>query len=117
MISSALKGKIKTNSIVVTDSKSSYKNFCKKENLKLIQIPSGYHKFENYTVNDVNEIIAEIELYLRIKKGISSRHLQHHMNFISYRKFIKYTIEYLNINELIYKKIILLHSNLKSKDV
>lgn len=60
MISRALKGKIELNSILVSDSKNSYINFAKENNLKLIQIPSGYHKKDNYTINYVNEIMTEI---------------------------------------------------------
>ena len=47
----------------------------------------------DYTINDVNEIMTEISSYLFHKKGVSSRHMQHHMNFIRYRKIIKYTVE------------------------
>lgn len=117
MISQALKNKIEPNSIIVTDSKNSYVSFAKENNLKLIQIPSGQHKKDNYTINDVNEIMTEISSYLFRKKGISSRHLQHHMNFIRYRKIIKYTIEYLDINENMFVDALLLKINLKSNDV
>ena len=56
----------------------------------------------NYTINDVNEIMTEISNYLFKKRGISSRHLQHHMNFIRYRKILKYTIEYLKLKILFF---------------
>ena len=39
------------------------------------------------------------------------------MNFIRYRKLIKYTIEYLEINEKMYNDLILLVPKLKSDDV
>ena len=117
MISKALNNKIKENSILVTDSKNSYQEFAKINKLQLIQIPDGYHKYKNYHINDVNEIITEISIYLNCKKGISSRHLQHHMNFIMYRKIIKYTIEYLEINEKMYNDLILLFPKLKSDEV
>lgn len=117
MISQALKDKIEPNSILVSDSKNSYMNFAKENNLKLIQIPSGYHKKDNYTINDVNEIMTEISNYLFKKRGISSRHLQHHMNFIRYRKILKYTIEYLKINENMYVDTLLLNIKLRSNDV
>ena len=117
MISRALKGKIEPNSILVSDSKNSYINFAKENDLKLIQIPSGYHKKDNYTINDVNEIMTEISNYLFKKRGISSRHLQHHMNFIRYRKILKYTIEYLKLNENMYVDTLLLNIKLRSNDV
>lgn len=118
MIELALKGKVQSGSVLVTDSKSSYQKFAKDNNLILKQIPTNKHKIDNYTVNDVNEIMTEIENYQRLKRGLSSRHLQHHMNFIQYRKKIKYTIEYLEINEKMYSDIVVYFpTNLKSKKV
>ena len=60
MINKALENRIKKNSILVTDSKSSYIDFAHRNNLKLIQIPEGSHKYKNYHINDVNEIMIEI---------------------------------------------------------
>lgn len=117
MISQVLKNKIEINSIIVTDSKNSYVSFVNENNLKLIQIPSGQHKKDGYTINEVNEIMTEISNYLFRKRGISSRHLQHHMNFIRYRKILKYTIEYLEINENMFIDTLLLKVNLKSNEV
>lgn len=117
MINKALENRIKKNSILVTDSKGSYIDFAHRNNLKLIQIPEGNHKYKNYHINDVNEIMTEISELLIRKRGVSSRHLQHYMNFIRYRKIIKYTIEYLEINEKMYNDLILLVPKLKSDDV
>ena len=61
--------------------------------------------------------MTEISELLIRKRGVSSRHLQHYMNFIRYRKIIKYTIEYLEINEKMYNDLILLVPKLKSDDV
>lgn len=117
MISQALKNRIESNSIIVTDSKNSYIKFAEENKLKLIQIPTGQHKIDIYTINDVNEIMTEIASYLFRKRGISSRHLQHHMNFIKYRKILKYTIEYLEINENMFVDTLLLKIKLKSNNV
>lgn len=118
IITNALETKIEPSSTLVTDGKNSYDDFAYRNNLKLIKIPTGQHKIGDYTINDVNEIMTEIENYLRNKHGVSSRHLQHHMNFIKYRKIIKYTIEYLEINETMYKDMIIkLKADLKSDEV
>lgn len=117
MISKGLKNKINPLSTIVTDSKNSYKKFAEENNLKLIQIPTGRHKIENYTINEVNEIMTEISIYLSKKKGVSTRHLQHHMNFIKYRKILKYTIEYLEINEKMYVDTLLIDISLKTDEV
>ena len=117
MISIALKDKIDKPATIITDSKNSYEAFAKKEGLKLIQIPHGQHKVGKYTISDVNEIMTEISNYLKTKRGVSTRHLQHHMNFIRYRKILKYTIEYLEINENMYIETLKLNTKLKSNDV
>ena len=117
MISNALKDKIDKQATIVTDSKNSYEPFAKKEGLKLIQIPHGQHKVGKYTLSDVNEIMTEISNYLKTKRGVSTRHLQHHMNFIRYRKILTYTIEYLEINENMYIETLKLNAKLKSNDV
>jgi len=117
MISNALENKIDPNSILVTDSKNSYDKFAKDNNLQLIKIPSGMHKIDGYTINSVNEIMSEIETYLYRKRGISTKHLQHHMNFIQYRKNIKAALDYLDRNEKMYVDTISLKIKLKSNDV
>jgi len=116
-ISNVLDNRIKPNSTLVTDSKNSYQDFAKKNDLKLVQIPSGNHMKDGYTINDVNQLMSEISIYIANKRGVSSKHLQQHLNFIKYRKKIKYAIEYLEINEQMYKDAILLPITLKSNDV
>ena len=117
MIEDALKNRISENSIIVTDSKSSYIKFAKENRLKHIQIPPDKHSYKGYHLNDVNEIMTEISAYIALKKGISAKHLQHHLNFILYRKMLKYTIEYLEINEKMYIDTIMLNISLRSNEV
>lgn len=117
MISKALKNKIAPNSILVTDSKSSYMKFAEQNKLQLVQLPKNTYQEGIYTLNDVNELMTEISIYLFKKRGVSSRHLQHHMNFIRYRKIIKYTIEYLEINENMYIDTLSLNIKLNSNNV
>lgn len=116
-ISKILNNRIEPNSILVTDSKSSYIKYAIDNKLKLIQIPSGKHQKDGYHINDINELMSEISIYITNKRGISSKHLQQHLNFIKYRKIIKYTIEYLEVNEKIYKDAIILPVRTKSNDV
>ena len=117
MIAKALENRIVPNSILVTDSKNSYDRFAEDNNLQQVKIPSGMHKKYGYTINGVNEIVSEIETYLYRKRGISTKHLQHHMNFIQYRKNIKAAVDYLDINEKMFVDAISLKIRLKSNDV
>lgn len=118
-IENALSGKIEENSIIITDSKSSYIKFARDNNLMLKQIPDGKHSVEDkYNLNNVNELILELENYInRVKRGVSTRHLQQYCNFIKYKKILKYTVEYLNRNQKLYKDSVILFSNLTNKEI
>ena len=118
-ISKCLKGKIAEGSILVTDSKSSYVRFAKDNNLILKQIPAGKHSVETiYNLNDLNSLMFEVETYVNyIKRGISTRHLQQHLNFIRYRKILKYTLDYLERNKKMYKDSIILISYTKCRQI
>ena len=60
----------------------------------------------------------EVETYVNyIKRGISTRHLQQHLNFIRYRKILKYTLDYLERNKKMYKDSIMLISYMKCKQI
>lgn len=118
-IENALSGKIEENSIIIADSKSSYIKFARDNNLILKQIPDGKHSVEDkYNLNNVNELILELENYInRVKRGVSTRHLQQYCNFIKYKKILKYTVEYLNRNQKLYKDSVILFSNLTNKEI
>ena len=118
-IENALSGKIEENSIIITDSKSSYIKFARDNNLILKQIPDGKHSVEDkYNLNNVNELILELENYInRVKRGVSTRHLQQYCNFIKYKKILKYTVEYLNRNQKLYKDSVILFPNLTNKEI
>lgn len=119
MLEKGLGGKIEKGSILVTDSKSSYIKFAQDNGLILKQIPDGkYNVEEIYNLGEVNELILELENYITYtKKGVSTKHLQQYCNFIKYRKKLKYTMEYLDRNEKMYKDSIILCSGLTNKDI
>lgn len=119
MIEKALNGKIEPNSILVTDSKSSYIKFAEHNNLILKQIPDGLHKTKDgYSIGEVNEITSELETYINsIKRGVSTKHLQQYCNFIKYKKILKYTYEYLDRNKEMYKDAVILTNTLTNDDI
>ncbi len=50
--------------------------------------------------------MSEIENYVsHVKRGISTRHLSQHLDFIKYRKILNYTYEYLDRNIETYTSI------------
>lgn len=119
MISKALDNKIVEGSILVTDSKRGYIKFALDNNLILKQIPDGEYTVEGiYNLSEINELILELETYITYyKKGVSTKHLQQYCNFIKYRKILKYTYEFLERNEEMYKTTIGLHSTITNANV
>lgn len=119
MLENGLGGKIEKDSILVTDSKSAYIKFAQNNSLILKQIPDGKYNVEGiYNLSEINELILELENYITyMKKGVSTKHLQQYCNFIKYRKILKYTIEYLERNEKMYKDAIILCSNLTNRGI
>ena len=119
MIEEALKDKIEDGTLLVTDSKSSYIEFAKKNNLELKQIPAGGHNVEGiYNLGDLNSLMSEIETYITYeKRGVSTKHLQQHLDFVKYKKYLKYTFEYLEHNEEMLKDIVINNIALKCNDI
>ena len=118
MIEDNFNNKIEKGSIVVTDSKSSYIEFAKKNDLILKQIPADKFTLEDkYNLAEVNELMSEFEIMFQECRGLSTRHLQQYLYFFKYKKLLKYTIEYLKINEEFYKKSISENSKIKNNDI
>ena len=118
MIEDNFNNKIEEGSILVTDSKSSYIEFAKKNNLILKQIPTGQYTLDNkYNLAEVNELMSEFEIMFQECRGISTRHLQQYLYFFRYKKLLKYTTEYLKRNEELYKKSINENSNIINNDI
>lgn len=117
MIEKALGGKIEEGSILITDSKNSYIKFAKNNILNLKQIPSDKHKIEDYHLGELNSLLGEIDTLILNFKGISTRHLQSYLDWFRYRKVLKYTVEYLNTTNEIYKFILKEDSHLINDQV
>ena len=81
-------------SILVTDSKSAYIEFSKQNNVKLIQIPSGFHTLDTYNLSSLNSLHSDIKQWFRKFRGVSTRHLQKYLNWYRYMKRLNYTTEY-----------------------
>lgn len=119
MIEETLKNKIEAGSIIVTDSKSSYIRFAKNNNFQLKQIPASGHNVEGiYNLGELNSLMSEIETYItHEKRGVSTKHLQQHLNFIKYKKYLKYTFEYLEHNEEMLKEIVINNNDIKCNNI
>ena len=109
---------IEEQSILVTDSKSSYIKFAKDHNLILKQIPENKHTTKDgYHLGELNSLMSELDILLLKCKGISTRHLQEYLDLFRFRKILKYTIEYLKQNKEMYNYSLLQTTNIKNKNV
>ncbi len=86
------------SSTLVSDSKAAIKTFAKEINCKIEQIPvvpnkKRYMTENNHTVSAVNQIHSEFRVLNAKKHGISTRHLQDYLNWLVFKKKIKYSIK------------------------
>ena len=110
--------KIKEGATIITDEKSSYIKFAKDNNLILKQIKSGNHSTKDgYNINTLNQIFSELDKYLGNFNGLSTRHLQQYLDFFTYKKYLKYAVEYMYKNIEFYKYILSNSSTLINKNI
>lgn len=85
MLENNLTEKISPLSKLTTDSASAYINFCKKNNLIHIAIPSGKYidKYGN-NLADINGVHSQLEIWFSKFHGVSTRHLQEYLDWFSY---------------------------------
>lgn len=109
---------IEENSILVTDSKSSYINFAKKHKLILKQIPEGKHVTKDgFHLGELNSLMSELDILLLKCRGLSTRHLQEYLDLFRFRKILKYTVEYLKQNKEMYNYSLLQDTLIKNKNI
>ena len=109
---------IEEESILVTDSKSSYIKFAENNNLILKQIPDGKYKTKDgYHLGELNSLMSELDVLLLKTRGLSTRHLQEYLDLFRFRKILRYTIEYLKQNKEMYQYTLIQTSNLKNKEI
>ena len=80
----------------ITDCKSSYEKFAKTNSINLEQIKSGTHVNHNgYNLGNINSLHSELATFLSHFKGVSTKHLQHYLDWFCFQKLINYTAEVL----------------------
>ena len=117
-VSKVLDGMIEENSILVTNSKTAYQKFAKKNKLKLIAIPSKKRiTKDGYHLGELNSLMSELELYIQRFRGLSTRHLQEYLDLFKFKKILKYTIEYMEQAEKTLTFSVTQNSNLINKKI
>ena len=80
----------------ITDCKSSYEKFAKKNKLNLEQVKSGTYVNQNgYNPANVNSLHSELSTFLSDFRGVSTKHLQHYLDWFCFKKIINYTVDVL----------------------
>lgn len=107
-VKKVLSDKIEQVSILVTDCKSSYEKFAHEKKIKLEQVKSGTYKNSNgYSLGNINSLHSEWATFSSGFKGISTKHLQHYLDWFSFQKIINYTVEILDQPLTMMKKSII----------
>ena len=106
-VTNVFKNKIDKISVLITDCKSSYEKFAKENNIKLEQVKSGTYVNNNgYNLSNINSLHSELATFLATFKGVSTKHLQHYLDWFCFQKLINYTTEVLKQPITIMKKLL-----------
>ena len=118
MVTEAFSNKIKEDSIMITDCKSSYEKFAKDNNIKLEQVKSGTYKNSNgYTLSEINGLHSNLDLFLGSFVGVSTKHLQGYLDWFLYQKYLNYAVEVLQQPNIMMNYIISQNSYIKIEDI
>lgn len=114
----AFSGKIENVTTFVTDCKSSYEKFMSKNNIKLEQVKSGtYVNSNGYNLATINSLHSEWSTFLSHFKGVSTKHLQHYLDWFCFQKFIDYTVHILQQPLTMMKKSIIKKCSVSSSNI
>ena len=112
------KNKIDEVTCLITDCKSSYEKLSREQNIKLEQIKSGtYVNSNGYSLANINSLHSELSTFLSHFKGVSTKHLQHYLDWFCFQKIINYTTEILKQPLTMMKKAVINNCNVNSNNV
>ena len=105
-VKDAFKEKADKISRLITDCKSSYEKFSKENNIRLEQIKSRtYVNSDGYNLSNINSLHSELATFLSCFKGVSTKHLQHYLDWFCFQKIINYTTEIIKQPLTMMKKV------------
>lgn len=118
MLEQTYKNRIEKNSLLITDCKSSYMKFCKKNSLNTSLVKSGTYQNEQLkNLSTINNIHSQVEIWLSKFKNVSLKHLQNYLNWFSYILMMKRKYEANILDIYLYKDIISNDNYIKSNDI
>lgn len=93
-VEKVFKRKIDNVTTFITDCKSSYEKFINKKKIRLEQVKSGtYKNYNGYNLATINSLHSELSSFLSSFKGVSTKHLQHYLDWFTFQKLLNYTVE------------------------
>lgn len=117
-VEKAFKEKIDDVSLFITDCKSSYEKFIQERSIKLEQIKSGTYVNENgFSLANINSLHSELSTFLSVFKGVSTKHLQHYLDWFSFQKIINYTVDVIKQSNAMMDKAISKECSVNSSNV
>ena len=117
-VKDAFQEKINNVKMFVTDCKSSYEDFTQANKIKLEQVKSKTYKNENgYSLGNINSLHSEWSTFIACFKGVSTKHLQHYLDWFCFQKIINYTTEILKQPLAMMKQVIVNKSNIISNNI
>lgn len=117
-VETSFQNKFKNVTCLVTDCKSSYEKYAKDNSIRLEQVKSGTYKNNNgYSLGNINSLHSEWATFISSFKGVSTKHLQHYLDWFSFQKIINYTTEILKQPLTMMKKAVINKCNINSNNV
>ena len=117
MLNDSLGTKLDNAVSVNADSASAYQEFCKKYNLKLNAIPSGFHSDGIFNISEINGIHSQLETWLNKFRGVSIRHLQEYLDWFVYIYTMKKRFMLSKIKTESYSNLLINDNYIKSRDI
>jgi len=110
----ALTGRVKPESLIVSDSRSAYREISSKLKCELIQIPTGHHGEGLYNLGSINQYHSELKNWYSRFKGVSTKHLEGYLVWFRFLKLLQYQMERPNelLNYAISNKV-----SIKNQDI
>ena len=113
--------KFTKKSLIISDDKDAIRNFASLHKVNIDVIPSVGGKDLHMTPNgntlaSINEIHSEIKDMIRRKHGVSTRHLQRYLDFLIFKKKLRYSFKMKDWRNVAYMDIMFEKAQFLTKD-
>lgn len=117
MLEDCIAKNLKGAKSITSDSASAYQEFCKKHNLELRTVPSGFHSNGVINIAEINGIHSQLETWLSKFRGVSTRHLQEYLDWFVYIFMMKKRFNLSKLKTESYCNIVLDDNYIKSANI